>query len=47
MAVAAAMDMYKKSSLIKSIPHPSPLPEGEGTDWGMLTINGGLSVVVN
>ena len=37
MAVAAATDMYKKSSLIKSIPrHASP--EGEGTNWGMLTI---------
>jgi hypothetical protein len=26
----------------QSPPHPSPLPEGEGTDWGMLKILGGL-----
>lgn len=21
----------------EKLPHPSPLPKGEGTDWGMLT----------
>ena len=37
MAVAAATDMYSS----QEPPHHAS-PEGEGTDWGMLKILGGL-----
>ncbi len=27
-------------------PHPSPLPKGEGTDWGMLQSSADLNVLL-